>query len=305
MGTLGVIAALGVGTAAAASRNVVAFSLDSESRLHRVAARSPRSCRHPAALETAASAPPWALAAGIAAYLFLAALVMAGWFLAPFAVFLGFILLTWIHWGLGDLWWSWQRDPAYFTSRFHRVIFMLWRGALPILLPLVVAPQIYRQVAESICQLFSTTGRDLYWMDAITIRAIIMTCVLGLGLGETLFANGKSATRLLNAVEGWVLFSGFVLLPPLPAVGFYFVFWHGLRHVQRLMKTEHLSFLRFARRSAPATLAALVLLAVLGCALLRQKPPSKFLGVYLALIATLTVPHSAVVTWMDRRARLY
>jgi Brp/Blh family beta-carotene 15,15'-monooxygenase len=172
-------------------------------------------------------------------------------------------------------------------------------------LPLVVAPQVYRQVAEAICQLFSNSPADLGWMSAITFRATVLGCVLLLGFLEAMVANRKSSTCLLNASEGCLLFVAFVSLPPLPAVGFYFVFWHGLRHVLRLMKMEHLSFSNFAWRSSPTTLAALGLLGFLGWATVRHHPHPKFLGVYLVLISALTVPHFAVVTWMDRREKLY
>ncbi len=249
--------------------------------------------------------PRWALGAGIAGYLFLAGIVMAGWLLAPLAVFLFFIFLTCAHWGLGDLWWSWQRDPAYFTSPFHRAIFALWRGSLPMFLPLVVAPQLYREVAESMCRLFTDAPTDLRWIDAISFRVVVLGCVLFFGVCDALLANRRSGTSLLNASEGCLLFAAFISLPPLPAVGFYFVFWHGWRHVLRLMRMERLSFSEFEWRSAPTTLAALIMLAFLGWVILRHHADPKFLAVYLALIATLTVPHSAVVMWMDRREKLY
>jgi Brp/Blh family beta-carotene 15,15'-monooxygenase len=249
--------------------------------------------------------PRWALAAGIAGYLFLAALVMAAWFAAPLTIFACFILLTWAHWGLGDLWWSWQRDPAYFTSSFHRAVFALWRGALPMLLPLVVDPQIYRQIAESISRLFSDSPANLGWFNAISFRAILLGCLLVVGFLEASLANRRSGTYLINASESFLLVVAFICLPPLVSIGFYFVFWHGLRHVLRLMRMEHLSFWRFARRSAPATVSALILLVILTCAVLRRGHHPSFLAAYLALIAALTVPHSVVVAWMDRRARLY
>jgi Brp/Blh family beta-carotene 15,15'-monooxygenase len=241
--------------------------------------------------------PRWALC--------LAGLVMAAWFAAPLAVFIGFILLTCVHWGLGDLWWSWQRDPAYFTSPSHKTLFALWRGSLPMFIPLVVAPQVYGQVAESVCQPFSHSHLNFDWMNAMGFRAIVMVCVLVSGCFEGLLANRKSATYLLNASEGGLLLAVFVLLPPLLAIGCYFVFWHGLRHVLRLMQTENLSFSQFGWRSAPATLGALVLLGFLAAAVLHQGAHPHFLGAYLAVIATLTVPHSLVVIWMDRQQKAY
>ena len=220
--------------------------------------------------------PKWALVVVIVGYLLLAAAVLLGWLLAPLSVFLCFILLTWIHWGLGDLWWSWQRDPAYFTSRFHRIIFALWRGSLPMFLPLVVDPQLYRQVAESICQLFSNSATHLNWMEATSLREIVLGGVLLLGLSEAWFASRRSGTYLINLSEGATLFSAFVVLPPLLSVGLYFVFWHRLRHVLRLMRMEKLSLPQFTWKSAPATITALILLLILRWEIVRHHPHPKF-----------------------------
>ena len=41
-------------------------------------------------------------------------IVILGWFAAPEIIFAGFILLTWAHWGLADLWWSWRRGARLF-----------------------------------------------------------------------------------------------------------------------------------------------------------------------------------------------
>ena len=44
--------------------------------------------------------PPWALGAVLTGYIAVSLLVLGGWFVAPAAVFAGFIALTWMHWGL-------------------------------------------------------------------------------------------------------------------------------------------------------------------------------------------------------------
>ena len=52
----------------------------------------------------ATASPRRTMAAILASYLGLCLLVAGGWFLVPRTWFAGFILLTWAHWGLADLW---------------------------------------------------------------------------------------------------------------------------------------------------------------------------------------------------------
>ena len=58
---------------------------------------------------------------------------------------------------------------------------------------------------------------------------------------------------------------------------------------------------RFGTEAAPLTAVALALVAALWLAV--PEPPTTLAGgaaLYLVLIAVLTLPHVAVVTWMDR-----
>ena len=112
-----------------------------------------------------------ALIAVLAIYLAVCLLVLGGWFLAPRVWFAGFIALTWAHWGLADLWWSWDRDPAYFRSRTHRAVFALWRGALPMLVPLAADPELFRQTAAATCTLFLHGTPDLSWLGWTPTRS--------------------------------------------------------------------------------------------------------------------------------------
>jgi Brp/Blh family beta-carotene 15,15'-monooxygenase len=102
-------------------------------------------------------------------------------------------------------------------------------------------------------------------------------------------------------------------VPPVLAVGLYFSLWHATRHVARLLlvddrATDALAggdaagaLARFARDAAPLT--AVSLLVFVGVAALVPAGvagPRSLLAVYLVGIAVLTLPHVAIVTWMDR-----
>jgi Brp/Blh family beta-carotene 15,15'-monooxygenase len=249
--------------------------------------------------------PRWALGAILAGYVALSALVILGWFGAPTAVFAGFILLTWAHWGLADLWWSWRRDPTYFSSRWHQGIFAAWRGALPMLVPLACDPKMYRQTAAGVCNLFLRQPADFRWLELDATRGAALGIALALGGWDFALARRRSADRGLNLAEGMALLMFFGLLPALVSVGFYFAFWHGLRHVRRLMAWEELSWIGFARQATPATLGALVMLGALALVTRHYEDGFGLVGVYLALIAALTVPHALVVTLLDVREGLW
>ena len=120
-----------------------------------------------------------------------------------------------------------------------------------------------------------------------------------------LLARRGSRSRGLNAAEGLALLLFFGVLPALASVGFYFAFWHGLRHVRRLMAWEGIGWGGFARQAVPATLGALAMLGALALVLRRHEDGLGMIGVYLALIAALTVPHALVVTLLDCREGLW
>lgn len=248
--------------------------------------------------------PGWALGVVLIAYLAASGSVVAAWFVAPTAMFAGFIGLTWAHWGLADLWWSWRRDPAYFASRRHRAVFAAWRGALPMLVPLAVDPGLYRRTAEATCSLFTRQPVGFHWLELPATRAAALLLALALGAADALLAR-PSPTRRLNLAEGAALLAFFGLLPALASIGLYFSFWHGLRHLLRLLASERLGWGMLARRAVPATLGALAMLGGLAFLVGRAVDPWQLVGVYLALIAALTVPHAVVVACLDAHDGLW
>jgi Brp/Blh family beta-carotene 15,15'-monooxygenase len=151
--------------------------------------------------------------------------------------------------------------------------------------------------------------------------------LLSLGLGLWRVRTGRTgpttaAERDESLRRGWLRDAGeiallwvfFLLVPPILAIGLYFTLWHALRHIARLVVVDdpgasalaagdYLGALaRFARDATPATVGALLFFVGLYLAV-PTAPGDRagLLGVYLVGIAVLTLPHVAVVTWMDRR----
>ena len=264
--------------------------------------------------------PPRKMALLVAAYLLPIGAVLALWFVAPVAGFVFFILLTWFHWGLGDLHAVLAYEGAHFLeSRLQRGLAALVRGALPMLVPLAFFPADYSAAAEAIVGSFGAADADaLLWAFTGEFRAGVLTLLVG-GIVATLL------TALPAAMHGglmreWTTYAGeiglllfyFAVVPPFLAVGVYFCFWHATRHIGRLVLLDEdaaaslqrgdwrRALARFARLAAPLTVVSLVMLGALYWVVpARPGDALAWVGLYLALIAALTVPHTLIVLWLD------
>jgi Brp/Blh family beta-carotene 15,15'-monooxygenase len=264
--------------------------------------------------------------AGLAAavgllYLMLGGLCLALWFFAPTAAFALFIVLTWLHWGGGDLhallaFAAPEGDVA--PGETFRVLALLARGGLPMLVPLLAFPGTYRAVAASLTGLFGP-ARVPAWVFGPTFRPAAGVLLAALVLASLVLA-WRAGGKLfwVYALETGLLAGYFALVPPVLAVGLYLCLWHAPRHVARLALLDKESarslasgrvtpaLRRFARDAAPLTLAAVALLV--GLYLVAPgagASPSALLALYLVLISALTLPHVVVVSFMDYRQGLY
>ncbi|WP_331714021.1 Brp/Blh family beta-carotene 15,15'-dioxygenase [Halobacterium sp. CBA1126] len=257
-----------------------------------------------------------------AVYLVLGGAYAAVWFAWPVAAALAFVALTWLHWGQGDVYpLAVLLDADYLDTRARRATTGVVRGGLPMLVPLLGHPETYREVVATFAAPFGGRVGDL-WLFTPDARLALGAGFAALTVG-TLAANRLATTESLptawrvDAAETVGLWAFFLVVPPVFAVGVYFCLWHAVRHVARALAVDGGSqsalaagdlrgpLGRFAREAAPLTLAALALLAGLWVAV--PDPPSTLAGaagLYLAFVAVLTLPHVAVVSWMDRAAGL-
>ena len=256
-----------------------------------------------------------------ALYLILMSLYLALWASFPAAAFVLFILLTWFHWGQGDLHAlvalvaAGRRGP-----RFSRALTVFVRGGLPMLVPLLAFPEVYREIAASTTGVFGSGSPDaLAPVFDPGFRLTAGAAFAAAALLSTYLGYRRSIPYWrVEAAEVVLLGAYFFLVPPVLAVGLYFCLWHAARHVARLMlldkgSTEALergrlgpAAGRFVRDAAPLTVAALALLAGLFFAIPGSAGGlSSLLGVYLVLISVLTLPHVGIVSFMDYRQGLW
>lgn len=257
-------------------------------------------------------------------YITLGTLYLALWFAAPISAFLLLILLTWFHWGQGDLWTSTfllGGEPS--RPRMVRFLTILVRGGLPMAVPLFAFPEAYKTTAWSAAGIFGGAigVLDPLFEPAFRISvgaAFAVVTLLTLYLGYRSAGTKNRTAWSIEAAETLLLAAYFFLVPSVLAVGLYFCLWHSTRHIARLMLIEERSLssleegrlvpavISFARDSALLTLVALTgLVALYSLSPVRVVGLSEFLGLYLVMISILTLPHVVVVSWMDYRQGLW
>jgi Brp/Blh family beta-carotene 15,15'-monooxygenase len=247
-------------------------------------------------------------------YLCLGLAYLAVWFSAPSIALLFFLLLTWYHWGQGDLYpFLALTGRTHLRTRTQRALTVVVRGGIPMVVPLLAFPAEYRDVASSVVGLFDPAA-SLFWLESPLARLV-------LGVGFALVTVGAlaagrpgrtdpaaRASWRLDVRETTLLWVFFLAVPPVVAIGLYFPLWHSLRHLLRVAaldpaggESTRSRVRSIALDAAPTTAGALVIFGVLALAV-----PADVGGVesvaaaYLVLLAVLTLPHVVVVTWLDR-----
>lgn len=265
------------------------------------------------------------LAAIIAAYVALAGVYLLAWIIAPLPSALFFILLTWFHWGQGDLHALLRLHRAqHVRTTPTRLLAILIRGGLPMLIPLIAFPDIYLAVLDSFVQVFrpnvtAYASLTLSFTARLSVALIFALIVVAYAAITRRQATTPAAARLWqrDLFEIGLLVVFFATVPPVLAVGLYFCFWHSLRHIARIISLDNglsstdaidwrAGFARFVRDSIPLTAISLTFLVVVYVGVTQFSSNSAdLLALYLVLISALTLPHTAVVLWMDRREGIW
>ena len=245
------------------------------------------------------------------------------WFVNPVAAFVLFILITWLHWGQGEIHaLTAVLGVNHLTGPGQRLLAALARGTLPMLVPLVFFPEQYRFVVETVVGLFGVSiggpvavvFTDSGRLAVATLVAALLVASLSLGLYRT----ERRRDWAIDAGELLLLVGFFAVVPPILAVGLFFTCWHALRHIGRLLALDPDArrtltadgyagtLAQFGRDAAPLTAVSLLLFGAF-FVLVPDTPGtiSEWTGLYLVLIAALTLPHVLVVADLDRVQRVW
>ena len=253
----------------------------------------------------------WLLGVG-GVYLLLGGAYTALWWVAPAASAVFFVGLTWFHWGQGDLYALDSFGGFHLGGRLHRVATVLVRGGLPMLVPLLRFPEQYRAVIDAWVALFGGSV-DAVWATAPETRLALGVGFAALTVGTLLvgWRHGGGRAWQRDAAETGLLWAFFLLVPPLFAIGVYFCVWHSLRHIARLAGVDPAAraafeeggtlgaLLRTGRDAAPLTAVSIAMIGGFALVVGVDTDPRTLTALYLVFIAVLTLPHVAIVTWMD------
>ncbi len=245
------------------------------------------------------------------------------WLLAPVPAAVLFLGLTVAHWGQGDVY-ALRRlyGAAHLERPGQQALTAAVRGGVPMVVPLLAFPERSRAVLDSFVGPFGGAV-GAWWVFSPAGRAVLGVSLAALTLvtlvrGRALAGRGDARAWRLDAAETGLLWLVFLAVPPVLAVGAYFVCWHSLRHVLRVLRLHGPSAAavdrgewaapvgRFAVETALPTLGGFAVLA--GLWLLAPGGPtgiSGLVGLALAGVAVLTLPHLVVVTLLDRRDGLW
>ncbi len=241
------------------------------------------------------------------------------WFVAPVAAFVFFILLTWFHWGQGELYPLIELVGAdYIRDRGQRMLTILTRGGAPMLVPLVAFPAQYEFVATALVGLFdagaATALEPVFEPTGRAVVGAVYATLVGATILRGYVYVSETGPWVIDVGELLLLTCFFLLVPPILAIGIYFCFWHSIRHIVRttLLHEESVRSYesrdivhigrQFSRDAAPLTAVALSFMFLLYI-LVPQTPTqlTDLVALYLVLIAVLTLPHVVIVTILDRR----
>jgi Brp/Blh family beta-carotene 15,15'-monooxygenase len=233
----------------------------------------------------------------LAGYVALTAGGLVLWMTCPLAALALFFGVTVLHWGSAEL--AWVRRPP------HPWAFVLARGAVPVLVPAIAFPGAFAAAVRALLVVFMSHPPTLALGPGWRVGALLLLAAI------CLRGAGRDARERLE-LAGLLAF--FALVTPVFAVGLYFLAWHSWRHILRLgaLEPQAAGLLADGRTGAavarilvlalPCTAIALTGLAALGVALAAHLASAPALtAVALALIAALTVPHTVLVAWLDRR----
>ncbi len=238
-------------------------------------------------------------------YLALSLTTVAIWIFLPNLALVGFLLLTAWHFGSGDAIWEKENSKLWQLNG-------LGRGLIIIFAPITFHAALSGKVLTG---LTGNTGGEHIELILNVAPYLLTTGIFALVVESILTkAQTDLRSKLIKWTEIGLILIMFWLTSPILAVTFYLVGVHSWRHILRLEvyaegseKTSEETeiwqiILNFHKKALPITVLALFGLA--GILWVRQIGLNDIFQMtygYLILLSALTVPHAALIYWIESR----
>jgi beta-carotene 15,15'-dioxygenase len=178
---------------------------------------------------------------GISLYLLacmaIAALYFGLWLWQPLVAFIGFLLATVFHWGQGDVRFLEIFLGRQRTSQWGAGVSILLRGSLPMILPILAFPD---TAASLYINAVKGLGLSPLFLDLSSPVIVIslttyMLILFALYTANAVKVSANLWTLRMDMAELALLTLLFCTVPAYMSVGIYFIAWHSLRHLARLI----------------------------------------------------------------------
>ena len=240
----------------------------------------------------------------IVGYIAIAALAV--WAILTWNVigFIGVVIMSAVHFGVGDAAFITERDRASQSkqaSHLAQFSYAFAAGSLPVVVPLTNDRSTSALAAVNEDLVNWHGGRDTELMTAVLAFALVAFVVLAVN------------RRWRDFVDLAILSALALLTPPLVAFAAYFGMWHAMRHTARLtlnLQSSQQSIAdnrpaRAFRQAVIPGIPALVGTFIVSLLIGIQTPgklSDEYLWLSLVVVWALTVPHMMVTAKLDKAA---
>ncbi|MEN1681006.1 MAG: Brp/Blh family beta-carotene 15,15'-dioxygenase [Planctomycetota bacterium] len=227
-------------------------------------------------------------------YLGVAALTVAGWFIAPCLTILAFFAASAWHFG--------REEPQLVRSgNVADALSRIARGGLVIWIPLLAWRNQVNELLLAICPAEAPAEVDLAVSALVPVSVFAVVLAAASWLQQLFAACSASGVRrrvlILDASLVASLVAVFALVTPVVSFPVYFCAWHSARGLRRLRRQLGESWRQMVMQLAPTTIASIALVAAGGAFVWRAPdlPTVLVRSTFLGLSAV-AMPHLMLET---------
>lgn len=224
------------------------------------------------------------------------------WFIYPGIALVLFLVLTALHWGQEELYRSLADIGVRgFKGVWHKFIYILARGGIIVVYPLLFYHKEYEYVMNILLSLFNSQG-SISWLFTPPVRATLLCLVtLSIIIESSLLMDVKDLAMTIKS-SIW-----FIAVPVTISIPVYLAVEHSVIHMIRYWRmSDEMSLKQLSLESVPYGAGA-ILLYIFGVIAIPTASDNllNMTALYMVLLAVLTLPHFAICIILDSEQGLY